>query len=79
MSDYLEVRMQLEDLSDYYSEVLGADVQAGLQQGELWLSCARTNGREYFEDIEMLEDRIKMLYHDRLLDEDYRDPLEGWI
>ena len=79
MSDYLEIKLQLEDLSDYYSEVLGSDVRAGLQQGELWLSCSRTNGREYFESVSDLEDRIKNLYNDRLIDDDYSDPLEGWI
>lgn len=72
------VTEQLELLMEYYSETLGTDVRTGIEGGDLWLSCNRTNGREYFESVDELEFRVKVLYDEYLMD-DYSDPLEGWI
>lgn len=70
---------ELIDLAEYYSTELGANIVMGLEDGDPWLDCGRTNGREYFESVNDLEDRVRTLYQDRLPDYDYRDPLEGWI
>jgi hypothetical protein len=75
--EYIEE--QLELLSEYYSEALGIDVRTGIEGGDMWVSCSRTNGREYFEEVSALEDRVKLLYNEMLVDDDYSDPLEGWI
>ena len=71
--------LELIDLAEYYSTELGTNIVMGAEDGDLWLQCGRTNGREYFEAINDLEDRVKTLYQDKLPDYDYTDPLEGWI
>jgi hypothetical protein len=73
------VEEQLDLLSEYYSETLGTDVRTGIEGSDIWVSCSRTNGREYFEEVSELENRVKILYDEMLVDDDYSDPLEGWI
>lgn len=75
--EYVEEQLNL--LSEYYSETLGLDVRTGIEGGDVWVSCGRTNGREYFEEVSELENRVKILYYEMLVDDDYSDPLEGWI
>jgi len=71
--------LELIDLAEYYSTELGANIVMGVEDGDAWLDCGRTNGREYFESINDLEDRVKRLYQEKLPDYDYTDPLEGLI
>lgn len=66
------------EISEYFTEVTGRVINAGIESGEIWMSSNRTNGKEYFDSIDELEFRLKMLYSELLMDDDYRDPLEGF-
>lgn len=73
-----EVKEILDNLSDYYAVITGSRVVMGVDANyDVWIDSSRTNGREYFEDIQEAEHRIKQLYE---LDEDddYSDPLAGF-
>lgn len=73
-----EVKEILDNLSDYYAVITGSRVVMGVDANyDVWIDSSRTNGREYFEDIQEAEFRIKQLYE---LDEDddYSDPLAGF-
>ena len=73
---YLEIFEQASNLTAYYSEETGRDVEFGFDnEYELWVDAPRTNGREYFENYSTAEERIILLYPDVFLDEDYGDPL----
>ena len=76
--DIYEVVEILENLSDYYAVVTGNRVSMGVDSNlDVWIDSSRTNGREYFEDIQKAEHRLKQLYE--LDDEDdYSDPLAGF-
>jgi hypothetical protein len=53
----------LADLIDYYTTVIGRPVRMGIDNDtDFWLSASRTNGREYFESIQEIEDRMADLY-----------------
>lgn len=71
---------QLDLLSEYYSEAVGTNIRTGVEpDGDVWVMCNRTTGREYFESVSDLEDRVKLLYDEYFIDDDYSDPLDGWI
>ena len=73
-----EVEEILNDLSDYYAVITGNRVSMGVDANlDVWIDSSRTNGREYFEDIQEAEFRIKQLY-DLDDDDDYSDPLAGY-
>lgn len=78
--DYEEIVETLENLSDYYSNITGRSVSLGIDGGsDVWIDSNRTNGREYFEDIQEAERRLSILYADYLSDDgDTLDPLEGF-
>jgi hypothetical protein len=73
---WLEIFEQASNLTAYYSEEVGRDVQFGFDnEYELWVNAPRTNGQEYFENYSTAEERVRLLYPDVFLDEDYGDPL----
>jgi len=73
---YLEVFEEATNLSEYYTEQVGREIEFGFDnEYELWVSAPRTNGREYFELFSTAEERVKQLYPDIFLDDDYSDPL----
>lgn len=75
--DIDEVVEILENLSDYYAVATGNRVAMGVDANlDVWIDSSRTNGREYFQDIQEAEVRLKRLYD--LEDDDYSDPLEGF-
>lgn len=77
---WIEGNDQATELADYYTEISGSNVLAGIEDNleEFWVSSNRTNGREYFESIEEADRRLKILYQDLLPDDgDYSDPYEG--
>lgn len=78
--DYQELLETLGDLSDYYSDAVGRNIDMGSDgDGDVWISSTRTNGREYFDSLEEAERRLELLYSDLLPDsDDDRDPLEGF-
>lgn len=78
--EFYEVEGQVESLSEYYSEVTGRNIVAGIDNDdEIFMNSSRTNGNEYFESVRDLERRIKMLYSDLILDdEDDYDSMEGF-
>jgi hypothetical protein len=68
----------LADLADYYSTIIGRNVDMGFDGGSnFWLAASRTSGREYFESIQEIEDRMADLYPEFLevYDTGY-DPLD---
>lgn len=76
---YFEVFEEANNLSDYYSEQTGKTVEFGFDNPyELWVRAPRTNGKEYFESYSTAEERVRLLYPDVFLDDDYGDPLEGF-
>lgn len=73
---YFEVFEQAGSLSEYYTEQVGREIEFGFDnEYELWVRAPRTNGREYFESYSTAEERIRLLYPDIFLDDDYSDPL----
>jgi hypothetical protein len=73
---YMEILEASVNLTEYYSEETGRDVEFGFDnEYELWVNAPRTNGQEYFEDYSTAEERIRLLYPDVFLDDDYTDPL----
>lgn len=69
----------LGDLGDYYSDITGRNISLGIgSDGDVWLDSGRTNGREYFENKQEAERRIKLLYQDLVPDDDDSDGLEGY-
>lgn len=79
-SEYIE---QLEEeaqwLAEYYTGVTGRDIRAGVEpSGDIWISSNRTYDKEYFDYLALAEDRIKQLYSDYLIEDDYSDPLEDF-
>lgn len=65
------------DLADYYSTIIGRNISIGIDNiSGVWLSAGRTNGREYFDTIQEVEERMSQLYPEflDLYDEGY-DPL----
>ncbi len=75
--DIDEVKEVLDNLSDYYAVTTGSRVSMGVDDNlDVWIDSSRTNGREYFQDIQQAEDRLKQLYD--LEDDDYSDPLAGY-
>lgn len=76
--DIDEVKEILDNLSDYYAVITGNRVAMGVDANyDVWIDSSRTNGREYFQDIQEAEYRIKQLY-DLGDDDDYSDPLAGF-
>lgn len=77
--EYDELLEEASGIGEYYSDVMGKDIRLGVDASlDVWLESSRTNGREYFESIEEVERRVKLLYQDLLPDEDDIDPLEGF-
>lgn len=73
-----EVVEILDNLSDYYAVLTGNRVSMGIDANlDVWVDSSRTNGREYFQDIQEAEFRIKQLY-DIDDEDDYNDPLAGY-
>ena len=73
---YFEVYEEAVNLSEYYTEQVGREVEFGFDNPyELWVRAPRTNGKEYFEVFATAEERVKLLYPDVFLDDDYSDPL----
>lgn len=67
------------NLSDYYTEQIGREVEFGMDNViDLWVRTPRTNGKEYFENFGTAEERVRQLYPDVFLDDDYEDPLAGF-
>jgi hypothetical protein len=76
--DYFSLFEQANSLTEYYSEQTGKNIEFGLDNThELWVRAPRTNGKEYFEYYHTAEERIRTLYPDVFLDDDYEDPLQG--
>lgn len=77
MSDYEfeELEEITADLSNYYSEITGRNIEIGIDEDEdLWISSSRTNGREYLESLKEVERRLHLLYGDLIEDnEDEED------
>jgi hypothetical protein len=44
---------------------------------DLWMMTPRS-GKEYFDDFHTAEERVRLLYPDVFLDDDYTDPL-AWV
>lgn len=75
---YWELFETAGDLSEYYSEQIGKSVEFGFDNTiDLWVRAPRTNGKEYFETYATAEERVRLLYPDIFLDDDYEDPLAG--
>lgn len=75
---YFEVFEEANNLSEYYSEQIGKSVEFGFDNpNDLWVRAPRTNGKEYFEVFATAEERVRQLYPDIFLDDDYEDPLAG--
>jgi hypothetical protein len=73
---YMEILETSVNLTEYYSEETGRDVTFGFDnEYELWVDAPRTNGKEYFETYEAGEERVRLLYPDVFLDDDYSDPI----
>lgn len=77
---WLEMSDQAEQLADYYTQLTGTSVRAGVENNleDYWVSSNRTNDMEYFSSIEEADRRLRQLYEDLLPDDgDYLDPYEG--
>lgn len=78
---WLQMADEAEQLSDYYTQLTGTSVKAGVENNleEFWVSSNRTNDMEYFSSIEEADRRLRILYEDLLPDDgDYSDPYEGF-
>jgi hypothetical protein len=69
-------RYELEEMAgavgEYFSSVTGRNIEVGIDEDDdYWISSSRTNGREYFESLEAVEDRLKALYSDLFQEDDY--------
>jgi hypothetical protein len=74
--EFEELEEIVSDLSDYYSETIGRNIDMGVDEDlDIWFSSSRTNGREYVDSIEELERRMKLLYSDLIEDNDDGDDL----
>lgn len=73
---YFEVFEQSSNLSDYYSEQIGTDVEFGFDRDghDLWFRTPRSS-KEYVESYDFAEERIRSIYSELFLDDDYDDPL----
>jgi hypothetical protein len=77
-SRYFEMFEQASNLTTYYTEETGAFVEFGTDDdNDLWMATPRS-GKEYFDSFEVAEERVRLLYPDVFLDDDYTDPL-GWV
>jgi hypothetical protein len=77
---WLELTDEAEQLADYYAEITGSNISAGVANNldEFWIRSNRTNDMEYFGSIQEADRRLKQLYEDMLPDDgDYSDPYEG--
>ena len=78
---WADLAMTANDLSEYYSEMTGYNVEFGTEypiSRDIYVSAPRTKGQEWFENFADAEDRIKLLYPEVFTD-DFDDPLEGLI
>lgn len=75
-----EVCEVVSNLSDYYSDITGRNVDLGVDSGgDIWISGYRTYGKEYFPTVQEAERRLEILYESYLTDNgDTTDPLEGY-
>ncbi len=71
-----ELNEEMVSLGEYYTDTTGRLIEAGADTEGIWISSNRTNGREYFDDTFDAEDRIKQLYNEYLLEDDYSDGLD---
>lgn len=71
-----ELNEEMQSLGEYYTDTTGRLIEAGADLEGIWISSNRTNGREYFDDTFDAEDRIKQLYGEYLLEDDYSDGLD---
>jgi hypothetical protein len=75
---YFELLEIANSLSEYYSEQTGKDIEFGVDgQGDIWIKTPRNQSREYYERFTTAEDRVKAIYHDIFIDDDYEDPFGG--
>ena len=76
--DFDEAIEVVNNLSDYYSDITGRNVDMGIDgNGDIWVSGYRTSGREYFSSLEEAERRLEIVYENYLTDDgDTSDPLE---
>ena len=77
---WIELHEEATELAEYYTEITGTNVMADVDNNleEFWISSNRTNGREYFENIQEADRRLRQLYEELLPDDgDYSDPYEG--
>jgi ABC-type tungstate transport system permease subunit len=69
----------LDDLSDYYTSITGYNITMGVDAtDDVYLLSNRTNGKEYFDSLEEVERRVKILYNDLLPDDDDDSGLEDF-
>jgi hypothetical protein len=73
---YFEVFEQASNLSEYYSEQTGTSVEFGFDDSglDLWVRTPRS-GKEYVDSYGFAEERVRNIYSDLFLDDDYSDPL----
>nr|DAW17403.1 MAG TPA: hypothetical protein [Caudoviricetes sp.] len=63
----------LYDLCGYYSDATGRAIDFGIDTvDDFWIRSHRTNDKEYFESVDEVERRLKLLYSD-VLPEDWDD------
>lgn len=68
--EYEEMQETLNELSEYYSSATGRNIALGVDRDlDLWLESSRTNGKEYFDSISGIEERLRSLYSDFVSDE----------
>lgn len=73
---YFEAFEEASNLSEYYSEQTGTAIEFGFEQDglDLWFRTPRS-GKEYVDSYGFAEERIKNMYSELFLDDDYDDPL----
>lgn len=75
---YFDLFEQANNLTDYYTEQVGKTIEFGFDNVyDLWVRTSRGSGKEYFETYATAEERVRQLYPDVFLDDDYEDPLAG--
>lgn len=77
--EFEELEESLTAISEYYSEVTGRNILAGVDSDlDIWIESSRTNGREYLESMSEVERRLRSLYSDLVVDDEYDSGLDAF-
>jgi ABC-type tungstate transport system permease subunit len=79
VDDFDEVVEEVSAVAEYFTELTGRSIDAGVDADlDIWIESSRTNGREYLESVNEVERRLRLLYSDLILDDEYDSGLDAF-